>query len=131
MKDTNIYIKQICIGNKSAYDLNYELHKDFNFDYNKNEDLITLEEGLADVENAPIKIEVLENILLEYKKKEATHISLDYHEDHANYETSGFIIRKATQDEIDEFRGKNRKKQEESKQAKIDRLKKELRELES
>lgn len=127
----NVYIKQTLVEDHSVSELDFEMHREFGFDYDTHSDFVTIHDGYGQVDNVPIKIEDLENILKTMKEKGATHISLDYHCDHLGYEMSGYIIKGATPEEIDAFLGKKKARKEKSKKEKIARLKSELEKLEN
>jgi hypothetical protein len=125
----NVYIKQTLVSNESFDELDFQLHREFGFDYDTHDDFVTIQEGQGYVDNAMMKIEQLEEVLKSMKEKGATHISLDYHCDHIGYDMSGYKIEAATQDEIDVFTGKKKAKKQEAKQARIAQLQEEIKRL--
>lgn len=131
MKNMNVYIKKTLIDDKTIDELDFEMHTDFDFNYDVHEDFIEIQDGQGDADGFPINIDLLITSLQELKEKGATHIEMDYHIDHIGYGISGYEIRKATKDEIDAHLGKKTAATKAATEAEINRLKKKLEELES
>lgn len=130
MNQNNVYITKKLIDEKSFSELDITIHEKFNFDYEKQEDFITIEKGNASTSEAhPIEIDVLIKTFQKMKEKGATHLEIEHHVDHIGYDISAWKIEKSSQSEIDEYEKAQSKKKD--KEQKILELRNQLRKIES
>lgn len=96
MKEVKVYRK--IIDSTGFGELDFRLNEDFGVGEN---DYITFvgERGRADA--FPVKIDDMIDRLVELKEKGATHVEIDYHCDHIDYEIDGLKLELATDDHID------------------------------
>jgi hypothetical protein len=116
------YIKSISID-----DLDLVLYEEFNVDMDNGQDCEIIEDQCGSVCTHPISIDTMIGEMIKLKEKGATHISLDYHEDHIGYDVSAFNIKVATSEEVNNFiKDKTAREIKEQKRADLQR---QLREL--
>lgn len=126
----NVYITKTLIDEESYSELDFVMHDKFNFDYENQEDFITIEKGNASTSEAhPIEIDDLIKRFQEMKAKGATHVEIEHHVDHIGYDISAWKIEKSSQVEIDEYENKRNKKK--NKEQKISELRNQIREIEN
>lgn len=125
----SVYVVKELVDEKTYSELDFVLHDQFKFDYQKNESFRTIEKGESD--NAsdayPINIATLIKQLQKMQLKGATHVQIEHHVDHIGYDISAWKIQKASQQQIDELQTKDKKKKE--KNAKIKSLQQAIDEL--
>lgn len=130
-KNTNVYIKKTHIEDVEYSELDLEMQEKFGFDYDDENDFITIEEGQGCADGFPIEIDRMIRVLKNMKIKGATHVEMNYHCDHIGYEISAYEIKKATSEDIDKYHGIKKKKAEDAKKQEIEKLQKRIKELES
>jgi hypothetical protein len=118
MEEKNIYITKKHIEDESFGELDFDLHEEFGFDYEKDDDFITLENGQGHADGYPIKIESMIETLQSLKDKGATHVELDYNCDHIGYEISGYSITPSTPEEITIYEDKKSNEGQKNKRLK-------------
>lgn len=96
----NIYYTKVLVGDFEAGDLDHKLMKLYGFDWDTHDDFVETTMGRGDADGAPIAIGELLDIILGLQKSGATHVEMNYHEDHVSYEISGYVIRPSTTEEI-------------------------------
>lgn len=119
-KGRTIYVRKDLVGVDELSELDFELYDEFDYDYEKDEIYIIDSIKSASirnkaryyVDNTPLKISDLEKLLKKYKKKGATHISMEHHPDHHGYEFSGFNIELADDELIQRYEAEVSKKRE-------------------
>lgn len=124
-----VYVLKEHVGDFERSELDFELHNQFGFDYDTHSDFVEITKGQGDVDNTPIEINALLEVINELKSRGATHVSLDYHCDHIGYEFSGYRISAAEPALIEAY--ESIKQKEDAKQKEIQRLRAELANLEN
>ena len=104
--EENFYITREVIGDIEHSEIDFLIRDEFGYDYENDQELVEIEVGNGDVNNAPISIDTLINSLQELKEKGSTHVSLDYHCDHIGYEMTGYKIYLSTEDQITAYENK-------------------------
>lgn len=82
-------------------------------------------------EASPIRIDEVEKLLAELKEKGCSHVEIDWHCDHLNYELHGYEIRKATREELDNKEEENSDTAKRKREEQIKNLKNQIKELEN
>lgn len=80
-------------------------------------------------EGSPIPIETVQKNLEELIKKGATHVEIMFHTDHDNYVFNGVEIRKANQQEINQFETETKQDNKAMLKQKKEELKKKIEEI--
>jgi hypothetical protein len=96
------YLHKILIKDSSIDELDFILHDEFGIDTDNDQDYEIIEVGHGSAYAYAINIDKLIENLQELKGIGATHVEVDYHEDHIGYDISAFIIRESTIDEVNE-----------------------------
>lgn len=122
----DFYIVKQHITDTSVSELDLELRDEFVVD--DTIDMVKIEIGHGISDGYPIKIISIVDILIEMVKHGATHVGLNYHEDHIGYEISGYKLEAATSSQIEVYQ----KSVEEYKlkREKLNELKKQIKEIE-
>lgn len=121
----NIYITKTHITDSNESELDFVLHDEFGFDYDKFDDIVTISKGkYGSADATPMKIDDMIQKLNDLKSKGVTHIQIEDHCDHQGYDVSGYEIRLSTDEEIIEIEEKKRSQEE--KRLKIQNLQKEI-----
>jgi hypothetical protein len=105
MKGKTYITKKLIIG-EITEELGPILEEEFGIDRDLDpflENFIIIEKGGLGVASYPIKIETLIRILQEMRDLGSTHVELDYHCDHNEYNLTGFHISESTEEEIREY----------------------------
>ena len=123
----NIYYTKVLVDDVEHSEIDMDLHDLFGFDYEKYDDIVEIRQGYGDADGYPIAIDRIISTLESMKTKGATHVEMNYHEDHIGYEISGYVIRPSTTEEIAII--KNKKLTIEQKGARIAELYAEIRRL--
>ena len=124
---SKMFVKKTHIDDFGFSELDFDLHEEFNFDYNELDEFDEICSGQGDADGYPIKIDRVIEALTALKNLGATHVEMDYHCDHIGYEISGYEIRLATEDEVKTFTDvENARKEKELKRLDLQR---QLREL--
>ena len=78
--DKNIYITQTFIENKGFSELDFELQKEFGFEYNEDytNEFEIIEKSKVYADGYPVNIDKMIELLKILKSKGATHVELDY-----------------------------------------------------
>lgn len=121
----NKYLQKIHIKEDSIDELDFVLQDEFETD--PNDRLHFIEVGKGSVYTHVINIDTFVKMLQDLKDQGATHIEMDYHEDHIGYDISAFEIRLSTEEEILSYVMANNAKRE--KDLKREELQRQLREL--
>ena len=127
--EENFYITREVIGDIEHSEIDFLIRDEFGYDYENDQELVEIEVGNGDVNNAPISIDTLINSLQELKEKGSTHVSLDYHCDHIGYEMTGYKIYLSTEDQITAYENKLAINQE--KELKLRALREEYNRIEN
>ena len=102
-----MYITKKLIINEELSELDLDLGEKFKFDYENDDDFITLEKNTSKndwyINTTPIDIDVLDDLIKKFKKKGVTHIQMEHHGDHYGYIFSGVKIGLSSKQEIDDF----------------------------
>ncbi len=102
-----------------------ELAQEFGLSFDWEEDqIITFNEGYGSPDSESIPIDILIGKLQKMKDAGATHVELEYHQDHLTYEIAGYQYSLASQSQIDEYL--KRKAENEVKEAKVKELQKQI-----
>jgi hypothetical protein len=110
------FIKKNLISNFSFSEIDIDLHEEFGFDYDVHEDFVEIGDGkTGDADAYPIKIDRMISILQQMKDEGSTHVEIDYHTDHIGYDMTGWSIRLANNEEIDEVERKEKAHREKMK----------------
>jgi hypothetical protein len=121
------YLQKIHIEDESFEDLDFVLHDEFGIDTDNNEQYEIIEVGNSSAYGYIVNIDMFIEKLQNLKRKGATHIEMDYHEDHIGYDISAFVVRKSTDGEISEYlKAKNAREEKERKRLNLLRQLKEL-----
>jgi hypothetical protein len=94
------YLHKIFIKDNSIDELDFILNDEFGIDTDNDQDYEIIEVGYGSAHAYAINIDTLIANLQELKGSGATHVEVDYHENHIGYDISAFIIRESTTDEI-------------------------------
>ena len=121
------YLQKIHIQDDSMDELDFVLHDEFGIDTYNNQKFEIIEIGNSSAYGHIVNIDMFMQRLQNLKDKGATHIEMDYHEDHIGYDISGFEVRSSTEEEIESF--ENSKRAKEEKDIKREDLQRQLREL--
>ncbi len=101
MNKENIYITKTLVETENFSELDFKIQDKFGFDYENENDFITIENGIGNTGEAfPIDIDTMIDTLKSMKDKGATHVEIEHHVDHIGYDISAFNIRKSSDDEI-------------------------------
>ena len=125
----NVYIMKELIDDVEYSELDFNLHNQFDFDYEVHDDFITLNKGQGQASGCPIDLDILIGALNRLKTNGATHVEMNYHEDHIGYEISGYRIKLADPALVEAY--ETSRKQAIANRAEIMELKKRLIELEN
>lgn len=121
------YLQKIHIQDHSIDELDFVLHDEFGIDTDNNQKFEIIEVGNSSAYGYIVNIDMFMERLQKMKDQGATHIEMDYHEDHIGYDISAFEVRPSTKEEIESFENAKRAKEE------VDRkradLQRQLREL--
>ena len=79
----------------------------------------------------PINIDELQKLIDELKEKGCTHVEIDYHCDHLNYDLYGYEIRRATKEELEAETKKEEESIKKRKEKEIENLKNKIKDLEN
>ena len=79
---------------------------------------------------SPIKIEEMQEMIQTLKDKGCTHVEIDYHCDHLEYEVYGYQMRKATEKEVQDETNKRKESIKEENSKKIKQLQWKIKKLE-
>lgn len=128
-KKGDVYVTKKHIGDESFDELDFELHNEFDFNYEDENDfrIIAIGDGCADAHS--IMIDSMIDSLNGLKAKGATHVAISYHTDHIGYDISAYHMRKSTDDEIKVFNDKAAK--ERDKQEKLAKLYAKIHEIQN
>lgn len=101
------YITLNCLSWNSTDEVKMIMEKnlygdDSNFDYYANE-IYKNKNSVKEILSHPIPISELEQIISDCKKIGSNYISIDYHEDHQEYEINGYEVHISTKEEIKEY----------------------------
>jgi hypothetical protein len=121
------YLQKILIEDQSFEDLDFVLHDEFGIDHDNNQQYEIIEIGNSSSYGYIVNISKMIEKLQHLKEKGATHIEMDYNEDHIGYDISAFEVRTSTEEEILNF--EKAKKAREDKDRKRAELQRQLREL--
>jgi predicted secreted Zn-dependent protease len=124
-----IYIMKELVGDFEHSDLDFDLSSQFGFNDEINSDLVVLTRGSGSADGYSINIDRMIETLNELKSRGATHVELNYHEDHIGYQISGYKIDHAEPALVEAYEVERLIKSEKAKE--IAELKKKLRELEN
>ena len=119
------YLQKIHIKDDSIDELDFILQDEFETD--PDDSLQFSRDDKGSVYTHVINIDTFMKMLQDLKDQGATHIEMDYHEDHIGYDVSAFEVRLSTEEEIESFeRARSEKQEIERKRADLQR---QLREL--
>jgi hypothetical protein len=107
--------------------LDFVLHDEFGIDHDNNQQYEIIEIGNSSSYGYIVNINKMIEKLQNLKEKGATHIEMDYNEDHIGYDISAFEVRTSTEEEILDF--EKAKKARDDKERKRAELQRQLREL--
>lgn len=108
-KDT--FITKVHVMDIESEDLHYKLQEEFKFvDIFDGTSFTEIQNTYGKADNdAPIKIDDMINMLNSLKENGCTHVEVDYHTDHIEYQLSGYIIEHSTKSEIKQWEDQQRK----------------------
>ena len=95
-----VYITKKFIRDEEFSEIDFEFQDEFKIKEDQDYAIIELGRSHLDPCTRPIRIELLIETLKEMKMAGATHIEMDYHEDHIGYEISAFKYYFSKPDEI-------------------------------
>lgn len=124
-----IYIMKELVGDFDHSDLDFELNSQFGFNDEINSDLVVLTRGSGSADGFSISIDRMIETLNELKTRGATHVEMNYHEDHIGYQISGYKIDHAEPALVEAYEVERLIKSE--KAQKIADLRNQLKELEN
>jgi hypothetical protein len=124
----NIYIVKEHRADNCFSEIDFDLQNEFDFNYEVHEDFKTIEIGYGNSDGSfPVNINRMIGAIQDLQKLGATHVEISYHEDHIGYDISGFIMRKATEEEINDIETREKiKREKEDKRTELLRQLKEL-----
>ena len=125
----NVYVTKILKSDKEFSEIDFDLYKEFDFNFDDFEDFVEIKMGHGGSDGYPINIDRMIEHLQTIKIKGVTHIELDYHCDHIGYVISGYEIRVSTPEEITVFEDKQTTKK--NKESKISELYAEIKRLQN
>lgn len=123
----NIYAKRTLVYENEISEIDFKLHEEFGFDYEKHEDFLIEGASTGYADAYPIKIEEIIKELENMQKAGATHVEIGYHCDHIGYIFEGYKIEQMSTDDVFQYEEKERLKYE--KEQKRLELLKQLQEL--
>lgn len=128
-----LYITKKLISEKEISEIDYSLRESFGFTYDEFEEIVEIERGKPKwgPYTYPLKIDELIEYLQKSKDSGATHIELDYHEDHIGYEMATYRITKSSPIEIAEFEESLEEEESDRISRKRADLQRQLRELDN
>jgi hypothetical protein len=90
-----------CVCEKSLTELDFVLHDEIEFDYEKHELVeVELRKPQWEPDGDFISMQTLREIMRDFKECEATHVKLEAHPDHHGYQIAAYIVRPATSDDL-------------------------------
>ena len=122
-----IYIMKELVGDIEHSEIDFDLQEEFGYDDESHSDFVELTKGHGRSDGEPIAIDRIIETLTEFKRRGATHVSMNYHEDHIGYELSAYKISLAEPALIEAYEDGKRAKVE--KQQKIQDLQRQISEL--
>ena len=131
MEINAFYVTKTLILDKSFSEIDFVLHDEmgYRYDDDENSDFVIIEKGghCDTSEATPISIDTVLKLLNDMKAKGASHVEIEHNIDSIGYAFSGFCIDKSTNEEIQEYENKFKKKK--SKDDKINELLNEINKL--
>jgi len=97
------YIHKQLIGEISIDDLDWSLQNEFGGADYEDIDFCFVENGNYNTDSHIINIDTMIGELHSMKAKGATHVAIDYHCDHIGYDITGFLVKEATDEEINKY----------------------------
>lgn len=131
MKDTNIYVNKKLVYENEITEIDFVLHDEFGYDYEKHEDFIIHTESEGYGESYPINIDSVIQELSKMKESGATHVEITYHCDHIGYIFEGYQITKLTESDVSQLKKNEETEAERLKRERIEDLKKQIQMLEN
>jgi hypothetical protein len=127
----NLYITKYLISTDEISEIDFQLKESFGFDDEIHTDIVEIIKGKSKwgPQTYPIEIDQLIEFLQRRKLSGATHVELDYHEDHIGYEMSFYRITKSTSDEIRLFESELEDERKYIRSQKREDLHRQLRDL--
>jgi len=102
----DVYITVTSLHHTEESELDFALHSEFGFtsEHSDNDyEFHTIEKNSPSLVADELKIETLENLIEDFKKRGATHIRILTHEDHHGYEFEAVKIELSTPEEIEKY----------------------------
>jgi len=107
--------------------IDFDLQNEFGFNDDVDGEFKEICIGYGNADGYPVNIERMIGAIQDLQKLGATHVEISYHEDHIGYDISGFIMRKATEEEINDIETREKiKREKEDKRTELLRQLKEL-----
>ena len=107
-----IYIVKEFRADNCFSEIDFDLQNEFDFNYEVHDEFKEVCIGYGNAEGYPVNIDRMIGALQDIKKLGSTHVEISYHEDHIGYDISGYVIRKATEEEINDIENAERIKRE-------------------
>ena len=126
-KENNIYITQELIKDEELSEYDFVLQDEFGFDHEKFDHFISICKKPGYADSQEINIDTIIKRLESFKKKGATHISLEAHTDHHGLLLSAYKITLSSPEEIEDYENNIKKRNEKQKQ--INKLENEIEKI--